>query len=141
MIGYWLPIIMGSSSKLNYQIYKYILHLDMQNNICSTQWIRKIKEILQRCGLFNIWVNQHSIRIEDSKAIRLLICTRINDQYEQTWHSSIPTHIRCSYYGLFKDNRKLEPYLYKLSTSNRIYLSKFRCRRNYMPVSKVYKHV
>ena len=131
---------MGSSSKLNYQIYKYILHLDMQN-IYSTQWIRKIKEILQRCGLFHIWVNQHSIRIEDSKAIRLLICTRIsriNDQYEQTWHSSIPTHIRCSYYVLFKDNRKLEPYLYKLSTSNRIYLSKFRCRSNYMPVSKKY---
>ena len=88
MIGYWLQIIMGSSSKLNYQIYKYVLHLDMQN-IYSTQWIRKIKEILQRCGLFHIWVNQHSIRIEDSKAIRLLICTRINDQYEQTWHSSI----------------------------------------------------
>ena len=41
-------------------------------NIYSTQWIRKIKEILQRCGLFNIWVTQH-IRIEDSKAIRLLI--------------------------------------------------------------------
>ena len=52
MIGYWLQIIMGSSSKLNYQIYKYVLHLDMQN-IYSTQWIRKIKEILQRCGLFH----------------------------------------------------------------------------------------
>ena len=78
MIGYWLHIIMGSSSKLNCQIYKYILHLDMQN-IYSAQWIRKIKEILQRCGLFNIWVSQHSIRIEDSKTIRLLICTRIND--------------------------------------------------------------
>ena len=24
MIGYWLHILMGSSSKLNYQIYKYI---------------------------------------------------------------------------------------------------------------------
>ena len=46
MIGYWLQILMGSSSKLNYQIYKYILHLDMQNVYC-TQWIRKIKEILQ----------------------------------------------------------------------------------------------
>ena len=40
----------------------------------------------------------------------------------------------------FKDNRKLEPYLYKLSSSNSMYLSKFRCRSNYMPVSKVYKH-
>ena len=33
MIGYWLQILMGSSSKLNYQIYTYILHLDMQNII------------------------------------------------------------------------------------------------------------
>ena len=69
MIGYWLQILIESSSKLNYQIYKCILHLDMQN-VYSTQWIRKIKEILQRCGLFNIWVNQHNIRVEDSKAIR-----------------------------------------------------------------------
>ena len=82
MIGYWLQILIGSSSKLNYQMYKYILHLDMQN-VYSTQWIRKIIENLQRCGLFNILVNQHNIRVEDSKAIRLLIFTRINDQYEQ----------------------------------------------------------
>ena len=47
MIGYWLQIIIESRSKLNYQIYKYILHLNMQN-VYSTQWIRKIKEILQR---------------------------------------------------------------------------------------------
>ena len=47
-------------------------------NVYSTQWIWKIKEILQRYGLFNIpvWVNQHNICIEDSKAISLLICTR-----------------------------------------------------------------
>ena len=64
-------------------------------NVYSTQWIRKIKEILQRCGLYKIWVNQHNIRIENSKSIRLLISTRINDQYEQTWHSSIPAHMRC----------------------------------------------
>ena len=44
----------------------------------------KNKENFTRCGLFDIWVNQHNIRIEDSNAIRLLICTRINDQYEQT---------------------------------------------------------
>ena len=86
-------------------------------NVYSTQWIRKNKEILQRCGLFNVWVNQHNIRVEDLKAIRLLIFTRINDQYDQTWRSSILAHIRCSYYVLFKDNRKLEPYLYKLYTA------------------------
>ena len=61
MVGYWLQIIIGSSSKLNYQIYKYILHLVMQN-VYSSQWIRKIKEILQRCGLFNIWVAQYTCR-------------------------------------------------------------------------------
>ena len=48
-------------------------------NVYSAQWIRKNKEILQRCGLFNVWVNQHNIRVEDLKAIRLLIFTKIND--------------------------------------------------------------
>ena len=38
---------------LNYQIYKYILHSDMQN--VSTQWIRKNRETLQRGGLFNMY--------------------------------------------------------------------------------------
>ena len=33
----------------------------------------------QQKKLFNIWVNQHNIHIEDSKAIRLLICTIISD--------------------------------------------------------------
>ena len=46
--------------------------------------MEKIKEILQRCGLFNICINQHNIRVEDSKAIKLLVCTRMNDQCEQT---------------------------------------------------------
>ena len=35
---------------------------------------------------------------------------------------------------------KLEPYLYKLATSNSINLSKFRCRSNNLPISEVYKH-
>ena len=94
----------------------------MQNGY-STQWIRKIKEILQQYGLFNVWVNQHNIHVENSKAIRLLIFTRINDQYYQTWHSSIPAHNRCSYYVLFKDNRKLEPYLYFLPAIEYTYLN------------------
>ena len=44
-------------------------------------------------------------------------------------------------YVLFKDNRKLEPYLCKLSTNNRIYLSKFSCRSNYMSVSLYIKYI
>ena len=45
MVGYWLQILMGSSSKLNYQIYKYILHLDMQNVILYSM-DKKRKKIL-----------------------------------------------------------------------------------------------
>ena len=36
IIGYWLQMLKGSSSKLIYQIYKFILPLDTQN-IYSTQ--------------------------------------------------------------------------------------------------------
>ena len=40
---------MGSSSKPNYQIYKYILHLDMPN-IYSIQWIRN------KINLTKVWI-------------------------------------------------------------------------------------
>ena len=73
MIGHWLQILLGSSSKLNYKIYKYISHLVYAKCILYSM-NRKIKEILQQCGLFNILVNLHNIRVKDSKAIRLLIC-------------------------------------------------------------------
>ena len=35
MIGYWLQILMGSSSKINYQIYKYIYTYDTKCKICD----------------------------------------------------------------------------------------------------------
>ena len=63
---------MGSSSKLNYQIYKYILQLDMQNNYILYSMDTKDKRNLTTVCIVNIWVNQHNIRIEDSNAMRYI---------------------------------------------------------------------
>ena len=67
---------MGSSSKLNYQIYKYILHLDMQN-IYSTQWIRKIKEISQWCGFFNMIQGFKSIYLQQPMHYPMLLINKL----------------------------------------------------------------
>jgi len=136
MINFWLRIITSDPNKLSFKIYKHIIQLD-NSNVYSTHWLSHIKQILQQCGLFYVWLNQ--VDIIDVCTVKLLINTRIDDMYEQTWNASIPSHVRCSCYVLFKSERKLELYLYKLNDTQRINLSKFRCRSNYLPISKVYK--
>ena len=101
-----------------------------------TQWLSKVKSILQRCGLFYIWVDQAFIA--DIDIIKTIVNLRIDDIYEQGWHASLPTHIRCSSYAIYKEERKLERYLLKLNANDRINLSKFRCRCNMLPISKKY---
>ena len=136
MINFWLRIITSDPNKLSFKIYKHIIQLD-NSNVYSTHWLSHIKQILQHCGLFYVWLNQ--VDIIDVCTVKLLINTRIDDMYEQTWYVSISSHVRYSSYLLFKSERKLELYLYKLNDSQRINLSKFRCRSNYLPISKVYK--
>ena len=68
-----------------------------------------------------------------------MVNTRLDDQYEQLWRASIPDHVRCSSYALFKNVRILELYISKLGTSDTMYLAQFRCRSNKLPISKVYK--
>ena len=61
-------------------------------------------------------------------------------QYQPTWHSSIPA-VSCTHWMLillyvpFTVNLRLERYLYQLSTCNKVYLSKLRCKINYWPSS------
>ena len=135
MIGYWLKLMTSKSTKLNHKIYRRFLQLN-NRDIYSTNWICKIKQIMQRCGFYHLWSNQYDITTENKNAIQLMMNTRIDDQYEQVWRASIQDHIRCSSYALFKHP---EPYVSKLCTSNRIYLAQFRCRSNKLPISKTYK--
>ena len=93
MISYWLRLITGDPGKLNTLLYEYIYQMDC-NNIYSTLWISKLKSILQKCGMFYIWVNQATIT--DVNIIKKLICKRIDDMWLQTWRANLTTHIRCS---------------------------------------------
>ena len=67
---------------------------------------------MQRCSFYHLWRNQNDITTENKNKniIQLMIITKIDDQYEQLWRASIPDHIRCSSYALFKHVRILEPY-------------------------------
>ena len=65
-----------------------------------------------------------------TNTIRLMVNTRLDDQYEQLWRASTSDHVRCSSYALFNNVRILEPYISKLGTSDTMYLAHFRCRSN-----------
>ena len=119
IIGYWLQLISADQSKLNSIIYKFIHKLDYKDIYC-TKWLSKVKSILKRCGLYYIWIDQEYIT--DIDIIKTIVNIRIDDIYEQTWHASLPTHIRCSSYVIYKEERKIEMYLLKLNANERINL-------------------
>ena len=52
----------------------------------------KIKDIFIKCGLFGTWMIQRNILVADLKAIKLMICSRIDDQYHQTIGTLVYLH-------------------------------------------------
>ena len=67
------------------------------------------------------------------------ILTTIREKYKsnfiRNWRCEIEESLTCIGYDEFKDEFKLEPYLIKLKFGQRLILSKFRCRSNYLPIS------
>ena len=56
------------------------------------------------------------------------------DQYIQNWFSQIHNSSRGEFYGSFKTEFILEPYLLRLSISDRIYMCKLRCSNVKYPI-------
>ena len=51
----------------------------------NSNWINYIKDILNSCGMTDIWLNQNNITC---KNIKKLVKQSLLDQYLQKWHVS-----------------------------------------------------
>ena len=127
MIAYWAKLITGKSSKLSYQIYKYMLQL---NNF-ESKWITQIKNILNQCGMQEYWLNQTDFV---DKTTHLKIKQILLDQNLQNWNSTLQNSHKGRYYSNIKENISLEQYLLKLDKSNYLQLLKYRTGNHFLPV-------
>ena len=57
MISFWLRLTQDKPQRLIYVVYSFIIKMRNKNQY-ESQWIEKIVEILQNCGMFHYWKNQ-----------------------------------------------------------------------------------
>ena len=130
MVCYWHKISTGAVNKLSYKITFFLRKLHEQNQY-SSPWLKNIEQILNTCGMSNVWLNPDIINHNWlKKAIEL----RLSDLYIQEWESQLNNASSCVTYRSLKPYFKQERYLTLPNRSDRINLCKFRCRNIKIPV-------
>ena len=110
MINFWYRIITGSEHKLSYVMYQFLRALD-DNNIYSSAWVVKVKNILNKSGMSFVWnLPEHvgvghldSMQVSSRQSwLNNSIIRRLSDIYEQEWLAEVNNHSHCKIYRMFK---------------------------------------
>ena len=99
--------------------------LDKLHNYCIN--------VLDECGLSDIWQMQHEVNPE---WIKMRAELTLRDQFLQKWSQSIKESSKCKLYHDIKTSFKFENYLNKLPFKHRKALTKFRTSNHNLPVEK-----
>ena len=70
-------------------------------------WLNKISNILNECGMSNIWNTQTCL---NSTWLINTVKLKLRDEFEQTWHSLIDDSPKVNNYKLFKTSFQMEDY-------------------------------
>ena len=68
------------------------------NNKMTSSWLVYIEQIINECGLPEIWLNQGSLSNINCKYFVNVIRKTLQDQYIQTWRSQLQSYDKCVYY-------------------------------------------
>ena len=126
-VSFWSKLCTGKQSKLSFLIYLILVCLHEQK-LYSSEWIVFIINVLDECGLSNIWQMQHEVNPE---WIKRQVELTLQDQFLQKWSQS-----KCKLYHDIKTSFKFENYLNKLPFKYRKALTKFRTSNHKLPVEK-----
>ena len=130
MIGYWLNL--KSSNKLSTKLLSILTNLKNSNNDASFRWLNHIEQLFNSTGLNYIFTSKE---LElSSECIKIKLKKTLQDQFIQSWYSDIEKSSRGEFYGTFKTEFKLEPYLLRLNYSARTWLCKLRTNNINIPI-------
>ena len=133
MINYYMRIVNGKPSKFSCIMYKVLRKQSQVHNL-DCKWINYVKKILDDLGMSNLWTF-HGNGFSNAY-VKEAVKLRSKDICMQEWYEMKTTHAYCSFYDSIKIEHVQEKYLLLLDYRKRIALSKFRCRSNYLPISK-----
>ena len=130
MVCFWHKIATSETNKISSRFLTLQKNL-YEQNLYTSKWLEKIEDILNLCGMRNVWLNPQMFQREwVKKAVDL----RLTDMYRQEWQNMVNNKSSCNIYRTFKQTFEVEKYLLLLDCVDRINMSKFRCRNTKMPV-------
>ena len=132
MISFWSKLLSGKESKLSYIMYKLCLQIINSDN-ANFIWFNKIRNILNECGMFNVWDTQTFI---NSNWLHSSVKLKLKDQYIQTWHSLIENSPKAINYRIFKETFEFEKYFQILDFKKATDLCRFRTTNHKLPIEQ-----
>ena len=129
MIGFWLKL--KSSNKLSSNVYQLLFTLKESKDF-HFKWLDHIFKICNSTGM-NYLLDSKELE-SSHQCIKLQFKRISQDQFIQSWLSDMNKSSRGQFYGMFKNEFKLEPYLLKLSQVNFTWLCKLRTCNMKMPI-------
>ena len=133
MVSFWLRIVKGSPFKYSFRFYMLQRLVSQYDMTFSFKWLSYIEDILNFAGLGIVW-----LRKGEGFSTSWILSTlklRLSDMSKQDMMANIWSNRVCLNYRIFKTDTIFERYLVQLSKSDRITLSRFRCRSNQLPVN------
>ena len=138
MVCFWHKISTGLNTKLSYKLLYLLKNLDNENQY-SSPWLKNIERILNSCNMTHVWLNPNLYQLS---WLKKEIMQKLTDSYKQNWLNEINVKRSCRTYKTFKPYPKLEKYLLLPDSTDRINISKFRCRNSNLPVVTLrYEHL
>jgi hypothetical protein len=130
MIGFWYKLVNQKDVlTLSQRVYNY-LELDTNVNNYENTWLNCIKNILDGCGLSDIFYNP--INVNRNWLISKVEQT-LTDQFFQDWRSKVESSSKGNLYKFLKNNVSFEKYLL-LDKSISLPILKCRTYNHNLPV-------
>ena len=137
MINFWYRLISGNKRKISYNMYQLLFKLD-DFGVYHSEWITKLKEIIQKCNLYDkCWIEQENQDLFSEISLDMFKTKAKNNLrqwYEHSWRNDVQNSSKCIFYKEFKQELKIEKYLLILDHPDRINLTKFRLSNHKLPV-------
>ena len=102
-----------------------------ENYGIETKWLSYIKNILDSCGMSNVWKYQNQY---PSEWISKSVEQKLKDQFIQLWSAEMFMSPKSLCYRLYKTNFGFEKYISLLSPNLMFILCKFRSGSHRLPV-------
>ena len=134
MITFYMRLINGKHTKLSYIMYKVSRCKCTETNDFQCKWLAMIKNVLISLEMGDIWFQEGMSYT--TEFVKRICKDKIKESFCQEWKNDVLAHNYCDIYCTFKSSWCFENYLTKLNYYNRVSLSKFRCRSNYLPISR-----